>query len=225
MAENEVVETTSAKLNTYMEKNKKIFLCALIVFIVALVGFIVGAKVINSSRDKALIEIDELTFTLTDDSASLEEGELNARRIDAIDNLAAYVNKGGIVGARANMLCADLTYQQGNYAESAEYWKKAAEKSPKSYIAPLAYFNMGACYEQLNNLDDAAANYKKAGDSDSFAMAAHAKFSYARIIEGQGKYAEAVAAYDDVTAKNPDSSWAKLAKTRIISLKAEGKAE
>jgi len=218
-------ETASSRLNSYMEKNRKIFIGILAVVVVALVAFIVGVNVKNSSKDKALQAIDEITFTLTDGSSELEEGELNARRIDALDNLAKYVNKGGIVGARANMLCAELTYQQKKYEDAASYWSAAASKSKKTYIAPLAYYNMGASYEQMNKLDEAAANYKLAADNADFVLGTHAKFSYGRVLETQGKTAEAVAAYTELNDKSPDDTWAKLAKTRIIALKAEGKAE
>lgn len=225
MAEKEEKQTASAKLNSYMEKNKKGFLWIFVVLVVALVALIVVTKVADSSKTKALEAIDEITFTLTDGSSSLEEGELNARRIDAIDNLASYVNKGGIVGARANLLCADLYYQMEKYTEAVSYWKAAADKSKKSYIAPLAYFNIASASEEMKNLDDALAYYKLAADSNNFAMTTHAKFSYGRVLEAQGKTVEAVAAYTELNDSNPDDSWAKLAKTRIIALKAEGKAE
>lgn len=225
MAENEVKDTASVKLNSYIEKNRTCFVVVLAVVVVALIAFIIGVNVTGKAKANALQAIDEITFTLTDGSGELEEAELNARRIDALDNLANYVNKGGIVGARANMLCAELTFQQKKYEDAASYWSAAASKAKKSYIAPLAYYNMAASYEQLNKLDDAAANYKLAADSEGFTLTTHAKFSYGRVLETQGKIAEAVAAYTELNDKYPNDTWAKLAKTRILTLKAEGKAE
>ena len=131
--------------------------------------------------------------------------------------------KGGIVGARANMFCADVAFRDEKYEDSANYWKEAAAKAKKTYIAPLAYFNAAVCYENLGNKDLAAENYKLAADDEEFVMRAHAIFSYGRVLESKGDYAGAIAAYNDVNDKFASSSWANLAKTRLISLKNEGK--
>ncbi|MCR5189429.1 MAG: tetratricopeptide repeat protein [Treponema sp.] len=218
-------QTSSSKLNGFLEKNKKVLVGILIAVVVCLAAYIIITAVGNSTKEKNLAEIEEITYTLTHDSASLEEGELNARRIDAIDNLAAYTKKSGIVGARANYLCAELYYQQKNYESAINCYKATATKSAKNYLAPVAYYNLGVCYEQLNNLDEAAANYKLAADSKVFALVPHAKYSYARVIEASGNKAEAVTAYTELYDAYPNDNWGKLAKTRLIDLKAQGKAE
>lgn len=218
-------QTSSSKLNSFLEKNKKLFLGLLIVLVVCLTAYIVISAVNSNAKEKNLVEIEEISYTLTHDSASLEESELNARRIDAINNLAAYVNKGGIVGARANYLCAELSYQQGNYEDATTYYKATAQKSKKTYLEPIAYYNLGVCYEQLDKIEDAAANYKLAADSNVFALIPHAKYSYARAIEESGNKAEAITAYTELYDAYPNDNWGKLAKTRLITLKAEGKAE
>jgi len=225
MADNTENQTSSSKLNSFLEKNRKALLCFLIALIVCLAAYIIISAVNNNTREKNLSEIEEISYTLTHDSASLEEGELNARRIDAIDNLAAYVKKGGIVGARANYLCAELVYQQKKYEDAITYYEATAKKAAKTYLAPVAYYNLGTCYEQLNKLDEAAKNYKLAADSKSFALVPHAKYSYARVIEASGNKAEAVTAYTELYDTYPNDNWGKLAKTRLITLKAQGKAE
>ncbi len=225
MADNTENQTSSSKLNSFLEKNRKLLLGLLIAVIVCLAAYIIITSVNNNTKEKNLSEIEEISYTLTHDSASLEEGELNARRIDAIDNLAAYVKKGGIVGARANYLCAELAYQQKNYEDAINYYDATAKKSSKTYLAPVAYYNLGVCYEQLNKLDEAAANYKLAADSKSFALVPHAKYSYARVIEASGNKAEAVTAYTELYDSYPNDNWGKLAKTRLIALKAQGKTE
>ena len=77
----------------------------------------------------------------------------------------------------------------------------------------------------MNKLEDAAANYKLAADSKSFALVPHAKFSYARVIEASGNKAEAITAYTELYDAYPNDNWGKLAKTRLIALKAQNKAE
>ena len=41
----------------------------------------------------------------------------------------------------------------------------------------------------------------------------------------QGKYAEAVSVFTEINDSNPDDSWAKLAKSRIIDIENSKKAE
>ena len=225
MADKAENQTSSSKLNSFLEKKKKGLLGLLIALIVCLAAYIVISSVNNNTKEKNLAEIEEISYTLTHDSVSLDESELNARRIDAIDNLAVYAKKGGLVGARANYLCAELTYQQKKYEDAATYYEATAKKAGKTYLAPVAYYNLGVCYEQLNKLEDAAANYKLAADSKSFALVPHAKFSYARVIEASGNKAEAITAYTELYDAYPNDNWGKLAKTRLIALKAQNKAE
>ena len=224
MAEREEL-ATSQKIGNLIEKNKVKFIVCLIVVACALAGYITTYAIYNSLKNKNLSRIDEITFTLTDKSGSLEESELEARSNTAIEQLAPFTKKNGIAGARANMICAEIAFQQKKYQESADFWKAAAKKAKKSYIAPIAYFNIGVCYEQLNNIDAAAENYKIAADNKSFVIKNHAKFSYGRVLEAQGKYAEAVSVFTEINDSNPDDSLAKLAKSRIIALKVQGKVE
>ena len=216
-------ETASTKLAGVIEKNKKSFITCLIVIICFLIGYIVFAAIGNSAKDKNLQTLDEISYELTAKSADLEDAELEARIATALEKAAPLTKKGGIVGARANMFCAEVTFWQEKYDASAEYWKAAVEKSKKTYISPIAYFNLAVCYENLGNNDLAAENYKLAADNEEFVMRAHAMFSYARVLEAKGDFAGASAAYNDVNDKFAGSSWANLAKTRLISLKNEGK--
>lgn len=223
MAENNEKPTsgnkTGNKVNNFLEKNRKIFIAILIAVIVCLIGFIVAVSMSAKQKEKNIARIDEISFVLTDGSASLEEGELDARRNDALEKLQPLAKKGGIAGARANLLCAELSYQQNDYENALNYWKNAALKSKKSYIAPLAYYQIAVCYEQLNKLEEAAENYKLASDSKEFALVPHAKFSYARVLETLGKIDEAIDVYAQLNDDYPTDDWARLAKTRIILLR------
>lgn len=206
------------KVNNFLERNRKIFLVILIAIIICLLGFIITVSILSKQKEKDFSRIDEISFVLTDGSDALEEGELDVRRIDALEKLQPLTNKGGIVGARADLLCAELLYQQNDYEKALNYWNDAAKKSKKSYIAPIAYYQMGVCCEQLNNLEEAAENYRIASESKEFALVPHAKFSYARVLETLGKIDEAINVYTQLNDDYPSDDWAKLAKTRIILL-------
>ena len=215
--------TASKKLAGFIEKNKKAFIACLIILVCCLVASIVYISVADSAKEKGLQALDEITFEMTDKSSDIEEAEIAARLSTAFDKASAYTKKGGIVGARANMLCAEITYQQKKFAESADFWKATAEKGKKTYLAPLAYFNVAACCEEVGKTDEALENYKLAADNDNFVMRTHAKFNYGRLLETKGDFAAAAEAYNELNDNYPDDAWADLAKSRLIALKKDGK--
>ena len=217
--------TASKKLAGFIEKNKKAFIAILIVLVCCLIGYIVFASVAKSNKAKNLQALDEISYELTSKSSDLEDSEVESRIAAALEKAAPLAKKGGIVGARANMFCAELAFRQEKYEDAANYWKDAAAKAKKSYLAPISYFNLATCYENLGNADAALENYKLAADNKDFVMRAHAKFSYGRVLESKGDFAGAAAAYNDLNDNFPGDSWAKLAKSRLISLENEGKIE
>lgn len=215
--------TASKKLAGFIEKNKKAFIAILIILVCCLAGYIVFASVSSSTKAKGLQALDEISFEMTNKSSDLTEAEIATRLSTAFDKASAYTGKSGIVGARANMLCAEITYQQKKFAESADFWKATAEKAKKSYLAPLAYFNVAACYEEIGKADEAVENYKLAADNNDFVMRTHAMFNYGRLLEEKGDYAAAAAAYNELNDAFPGDTWADLAKSRLIALKKDGK--
>ena len=217
--------TASKKLAGFIEKNKKAFIAILIVLVCCLIGYIIFASVAKSNKSKNLQALDEISYELTSKSSELEDAEIEARIATALEKAAPLTKKGGIVGTRANMFCAELAFRQEKYEDAANYWKDAAAKAKKSYLAPISYFNLATCYENLGNVDAALENYKLAADNNDFVMKPHAMFSYGRILETKGDYATAAAAYTELNDNFPSDSWAKLAKSRLISLKNEGKIE
>ena len=217
--------TASKKLAGFIEKNKKAFIAILIVLVCCLIGYIIFASVAKSNKSKNLQALDEISYELTSKSSDLEDAEIEARIATALEKAAPLTKKGGVVGARANMFCAELAFKQEKYEDAANYWKDAAAKAKKSYLAPIAYFNLATCYENLGNVDAAMENYKLAADNNDFVMRTHAMFSYGRILEAKADYAKAAAAYTELNDNFPSDSWAKLAKSRLISLKNEGKIE
>ena len=225
MVEKNEKKTASSKVNNFLEKYRKIILGLFIFLVVAVLGFICVSFINSSATQKNLAAVEEISFELTDMSATLEESELASRRTEIKEKISAYTNKGGIAGVRANMLLAEVAFQEKNFQEALDAWKKVISKGKKSYTAPLAYFNIGVCYEELGNLDEALKNYKTAYEANDFVLKNHAKFSYARVLETKGDFQTAYNAYKELYDNNPDDSWAKLAKSRMISLEIENKVE
>ncbi len=225
MAEKTEKQTASAKLNGFLEKNRKPVIITFVVVFVLVIGFIAGSIVVSSSSKKALAAVEGYYYEMMDSSTSLDDAEITKRSTECIEKLAAYTNKGGIAGLRANMLSAELSYLLKDYENAVTYYDAAIAKGKKSYTAPVCFYNKAACYEELGKLADAAEAYRAAAEFEDFGMASHTYFSLGRVLEAQGDYAGAVEAYKALNDKSSDDDWSHLAKTRIIDLQSQGKAE
>lgn len=217
--------TVSERLSQFMLKYRMQIIILTAVIVTGIVAYGVSAAVVSSLTAKGISFVDTVEYEFTKDSDSLSDAEIETRRGDAMTKLTPYLSKGGIVGVRANMLAADITYARKDYAAAKSYWSAAASKGAKSYTAPLAYYNMAVCDENTGNLAEAAANYGKASDVKDFPLASHARFSEARTYEALGDYKKASEAYTKLTASARADVWTNLAETRLIALKAEGKIE
>lgn len=214
-------KSVSEKLNGFLEKNRVCLFAVLGVAVAAVIVYAVCVSVNAKSTEKALSAIDEITYVLTKDSDGIEDSEAASRRATAKDAVAPYLSKGGVTGVRANMLAAEIAFQDKDYAAALDYWTAAGAKGKKAYTAPLAYYNVGVCNEQLGKLEDAAANYKKAADSD-FVLKSHALFSLGRVYEAMNDSAKAAEAYNTLISASPEDTWAKLAKSRVMDMKLKG---
>lgn len=225
MSEKTEKTTASAKLNGFLESNRKPVLITFIVVLVLVIGFIAGAIVVSSASKKDLAAVEAYYYTLIDSSTDLEDSEITKRATECIENLAPYSKKGGIAGVRANMLSAELAYILADYEGAISYYDAAIAKGKKAYTAPICMYNKASCYEELGKLAEAAESYKAAAEFKDFGMVTHAYFSLGRVLETQGDYAGAVEAYTSAKEAFADDEWSNLATTRIIELQSKGKAE
>lgn len=222
MSENNEKTTVSTKLNSFLEKNRVWLFTVLGVLVAAVIVCAVVISVSAKSADKAVSAVDEITYVFTKDSADLSDDEVAAKRAAALESVKPYLSKGGVGGVRANMLAADLYFQGKDYTSALECYKATVAKGKKSYTAPLAYFNMAVCYEELGNNADAAANYKLAADFNGFVLRSHALFSTGRVYEAMNENAKAAEAYNTLIEATPNDAWAQLAKTRVMDMKIKG---
>ena len=218
MSEKNEKKTASSKVTVFLDTNKKVIIIFSVVVLVALAAFICCEVALSSSHKKNLIKIDEISYTLTNNSSELNEEDLTARRTAALDSLAAYTKKSGITGIRANMLAADLYYQVNDYENAVLCYEAAAKKNKGSYTNPVNAYNAAVCYEQLGNVEEASKAYKTAAYSKNQVIANHAKFSYGRTLEALGNTDEAVKVYTELADLEKADDWSRLAKTRLISI-------
>lgn len=217
--------TAGERVSGFMTRHRKPIIIALIAAVVALAAYVAAVFVMSRTTQRGVSAVYEIEYNLTRESTGLSDDELEARRSEAETALAQYLSKGGIVGARANMLAAEIAHQRGDYSGAKSYWEAVAAKSRSSYLAPLAFFNIGVCSEAAGDLTGAADYYARAADNADFMLSAHARFSEGRIYEAQGDWAKAAEAYNKLNADSSGGTWTNLATTRLIALRAEGKIE
>lgn len=225
MAEKTENKTAGAKLGGFLEKNRKPVIITFVVVLVLVIGFLSVELILSSLAKKDLAKVEGYYYELTALPADTDDSEVTKKATECIENLAAYAKKGGIAGVRANMLSAELAYILKDYDAAISYYEAAITKGKKSYTAPICYYNVASCYEELNKLAEAAQAYKTAAEFAEFGLAPHAYFSWGRVLETSGDYAGAAQAYKTLADKFADDEWAKLANTRLIDLKIQGKAE
>lgn len=221
---NDVTVKTSDKIEGFLFKNR--------VVILIIVGVLLGAGVItgvvfgvsDKNRKSGLAALEQIETDYITNSDSLSEEDLFARKADALEALKAYTSKSGVVGVRANMLAGSVARAQEDLGSSALYYVAAAEADKKAYTAPICYFNAASAYEDSNDLVNAEKYYSLSA-VDSFALQSHALFSLGRVRESMGNISGAVEAYSKVVSSYDSVSWADLANSRLIVLKAQGKTE
>ncbi len=243
MAENfKTDETLATRLNDKLTAVRKPLLAALAAVIIALVVLVVAILVSEQSTKKGLAHIDAIYFSLTSKeygseavatSADGEETTVEDQYLSntkslaeaesiSLEALIPYAAKGGIVGVRANLLMAELYFEQKDFEKARAAWLKAATAKNGAYTAPLAYFNAAVCSENVGDNEQAAQYYKTAADAKDFLLADHALFSLGRVQEALSDVAAAQEAYEKLCDVHPDTTWAHLAKSRLLSLQASG---
>lgn len=218
-------ESTAEKVGSFILKNRIIFLTVIVVVVLCVVGFSVYLKAAESKTAKVLEEIEKIEFNLTKGTAGLEEKDLQSYYSKALDGLSKYTDKGGIAGARADLLSAEILFRTAKFSDAKEMYVNAAKKVKGTYLEPICYFNAAVAYEELNDADNAIDCYKKAVESKDFGDPTHALFSIARILQSKSDYIGAKEYYEKTIEKGENDAFASAAKTCIIQMQIDGKVE
>ena len=215
-------ETLATSLNNALERSKGLVFALAAAVVVVIVAVAVFATVRAKSIEKGIAQVDLISYNLTNESKDLSEADVAARQTKALEDLLPLTEKSGVVGLRANMLVAEIKFSQKNYDDARAAWLKAVKAKSNNYTTSLCYYNAAVCSENLGDSENAISYYKSASDDDEFLLVDHALFSLARVNEDIKNYEEAKAAYEKLNGLHPSSSWAQLAKTRLIALQNAG---
>lgn len=222
----ETKSSNSQKLGAFLSKNRIGLLVFLCVLVVGVVAYAVAFSIHSSSVKKNLDVVEMIEFSLMKDAVELEESVIASRQETALSNLEPYLKKGGIVGARADMLAADIRMQRKEWDASRELWLSAAAKRKKTYLAPICNFNAAVCSEELGDAEAALEYYLLAAEDVGFAVRSRAYFEGGRLKEALGDFEGAASLYEQIASLEYSSDvWNDLAQTRLIALRTEGKIQ
>lgn len=216
----------SQKLSAFLGKNRIVLLAILCLLVLGVVAYAVAFSVYSSSVKKNLDVVEMIEYSLLKDAADLEESAVTARQDTALSNLEPYLKKGGIVGARADMLAADIRMQRKEWDASRTLWLDAAAKRRKTYLAPICNFNAAVCSEELGDAESALKYYLLAAENSEFTVRSRAYFDAGRVKESLGDFEGAADLYEQIASlEYSNDIWNDLAQTRLIALRIEGKIQ
>ncbi|HMQ77388.1 MAG TPA: OmpA family protein [Flavobacteriales bacterium] len=96
---------------------------------------------------------------------------------------------------------ADAAFNKGYYFNAIELYKKAYTTEKKASDKAALIFKVGECYRVLGDAQQAAVWYEKANKAQYSDPITY--FHLGEALKEQGKYAEAIAAYNKYKEKNP----------------------
>lgn len=212
------------KTNAWLMKNGKLLaiICSIVLAVVIIAAIV--TVVVNTSTKKTYEKLDALTLEYTEYTSmdADSEGYVDAKNTLVAD-AEALMAKGvkNYPGAKATMILADLSYDDGDYAKAIELYKKVAEGQKKTFLREVALMSMAASLEESGDMNSAKEVYTEFFDEyglNSF-YSSRALFNAARLTESSNK-ALAISMYEQLVGEFGDygSEYAKMAQSRIAQL-------
>lgn len=234
--------SASEKLTHALMKYRVVFLAAITIVVVGIVAIVVVSVSSDQSKAAANIALAALEAeygTYASEADAAKRAELKKALVADLEKAVA--GSSGIDGQNAHYLLAKIAQDDKDWAKAAELYRSAKTKFPSSYLSPLAAFSLPFVLEEGGKVDEAiqalldfVAAYEKSskgnGGVEQWTWLSpdvpHAYFSLGRLYEGKADYAKAVEAYQKLADRDADATdWTKLAKDRILQLKATGLAK
>ena len=99
---------------------------------------------------------------------------------------------------------ADEAFKAGQYFNAIELYKKAYTQEKKASTKAELIFKVAECYRVLGDAPNAQVWYEKANKAQYTDPVTY--YYIGEALKEQGKYAEAIAAYNKYKEKNPGDS-------------------
>ena len=216
-------EKMTQSVDSWLGRHIKLIASIVIAVVVVIVIAAIVTVVVNNNQSKRYEKLDAVTASYAEFSAmdGDAEGYAEAKNnvIAGAEELAK--NPKNYPGAKANLILADMAFDDGDYNKAIELYSLVASSQTKTFLREVALMSLAASYEE--NGDKAAAlkvynDFFDEYDTESF-YSSRALFNAARLTEETDK-ALAISIYEQLIAyfESYNSEYAKLAKSRVAQL-------
>lgn len=216
-------EKMTQSVDSWLGRHIKLIASIVIAVVAVIVIAAIVTVVVNNNQSKRYEKLDAVTASYAEFSAmdGDAEGYAEAKNnvIAGAEELAK--NPKNYPGAKANLILADMAFDDGDYNKAIELYSLVASSQTKTFLREVALISLAASYEE--NGDKAAAlkvynDFFDEYDTESF-YSSRALFNAARLTEETDK-ALAISIYEQLIAyfESYNSEYAKLAKSRVAQL-------
>jgi tetratricopeptide (TPR) repeat protein len=216
----------SEKLSDFLRANRVTLFVILGAVLVAVASVAIVSGVKSSQANASSSRIDALSADLSTWSSEQDAAKKAELEKLLVSNLTEVTTKWPrqFAAARAYSLLARIAEQNKDWTSAEKDWMAVADKFSSTYLAPIALQNAAVAAEERGANDIAIAHYKAFTEKYKGKSVGlpHAYFSMGRLAEDSKDYASALTSYEKLVSTYPDDDWTKLAKDRIIFLKASG---
>ncbi|MFZ4618104.1 MAG: tetratricopeptide repeat protein [Rectinemataceae bacterium] len=225
----EAPKSLSHRVSAFLRKARVAILAFAGVLVAAIAVLAIVTTANDSGARKAALAMDKLS---TDSNAwgsetdATKKAELEKSMLSSADSIIATYPK-SLQAQQALGVKATIAGDKKEWEQAEKAWIQASSIMPKAFFAPVALQNAAMVAEERGANDKAKEYYKTFLDrySTTAAGAAHAWFAMGRLAEEAKDFAGAVGNYEKIFAQWPQSDWAKLARDRVIFIKASGLAK
>jgi tetratricopeptide (TPR) repeat protein len=198
-----VVESTAGKLENFFEENQKVVFGVLGGIIIAIAVYVGYQRFVMAPKEIAAQEAvfyAQNWFAAGEFQKALEGDGANYGFYEIIDDY-----KSTKVGKAAKFYAGTCELNLGNYDEAIAYLSKF--KTKDANVQALAYSRLGDAYAQLENVADAAKEYKKAATTSTLdEFTANYYYKAAMAYEYAEDLANAAAMYKEITTIYPNTN-------------------
>lgn len=216
-------EKMTQSVDSWLGRHIKLIASIVIAVVAVIVIAAIVTVVVNNNQSMRYEKLDAVTASYAEFSAmdGDAEGYAEAKNnvIAGAEELAK--NPKNYPGAKANLILADMAFDDGDYNKAIELYSLVASSQTKTFLREVALMSLAASYEE--NGDKAAAlkvynDFFDEYDTESF-YSSRALFNAARLTEETDK-ALAISIYEQLIAyfESYNSEYAKLAKSRVAQL-------
>ena len=200
------------KSEAFFKKNGNILLYVLGGVLVIVLGYFGYREFISKPKNNTAAEqmfIPQMNFEKDSFNLALKGNGNLAPGFEIIANEYSSTPSGNLAKFYAGVCCLQLK----QYNEALEYFKKF--KSNDEIFAARALANMGNCYVELGELENAAKYFEQAAHKKENDMAPRYIMKATAVYEKLGQYDKAIKLYEEIKTKYPASMEASSADKYI----------